>query len=178
MDAQNLQNVYSNENKLLIVITSYHPYSSLRIEVKVSVTMCKVIKIDACQNYHGYRTYYSFDVTAFNCTLVQVSAKLANSLAPDVKVCQLVLSIKKFDGPIHYYYYYASGYISTAWFTRNKHLETYFIIAGRNYIYDKNNYILLYDWQKRTKHMMNIRQNQQHFVTDDPWFLRHDYSIN
>ena len=168
VDAQNLQNVYSNENKLFIVIFSFHPYSSLRIQVKVSVSMCKVIKIDACQNYDVHEPDYSFDVTAFNCTLVQVSAKLVDSLDPDMKACQLVLSIKKFDGPVHYYYYYASEYISTD--------GMYFKIAGRNYIYDKNYNILLYEWQKRTKHLMNIRQHQQNFVTDDPWFLRHDYS--
>ena len=43
------RNIYSAEEKLLVVVYSYRNYSRIRVQLKISSTVCEVIRVDICK---------------------------------------------------------------------------------------------------------------------------------
>ena len=50
------RNMYSTENKLVFVVYSYKEYSNLNVTVKITTSVCDLVRIDICKIYSFWMT--------------------------------------------------------------------------------------------------------------------------
>ena len=55
------RNIYSTFNKLVLVIYSYKEYSKLNVTVKITTSVCDLVRIDICKIYSLYSLWEDFD---------------------------------------------------------------------------------------------------------------------
>ena len=132
-DLLNLQNVYSDQNKLIFVKFAYKEYSSLNLTLKVSFTSCKFVAINVCL----HREHNKFlDMTGIECMIAQVNnippcilyidEENPNKTVDDRSAFDVNIFIEKSLDYYRNYEYHARGYLVNAAyvFTGERHIRT------------------------------------------------------
>ncbi len=113
-DRQNIQNIYSDSNKLIVIIYSFKNYGSLKVGIQFSSTTCIPIKHDPCRdgfankyldmNKQTYVHIKKFDnpvgliLDSLKCAVIQVIMFSSFSKCFSYGDCGIDLAIKKTIG--------------------------------------------------------------------------------
>ena len=143
------RNIYSNNDKIMVIIYSHMCYSSVKSTIYVSSTSCELIKPDLCMipdTSKGYESLtkvqnpfismVSIDTTSIKCSVIQ--------LFVDVKFYCLkfyfekYIFLQKFSKKSLWFDFHVSGFLHAKPFPAKDNLsEISFSASGENYYHDR-----------------------------------------
>ena len=180
-DSKNLQTIYSDQRRLLMVFFSYKEYSSLKFVTEISHTMCLPIRHNICspnfaeeQQREAVPLFsvikpkmseqiFEINMKNLSCAIFQIYRGIldcSKQHPEEVSFCYMHLFIKKLEGFIRHhqwYHYKINGYFSDL-LEKYSCWESWIIIRGENFEHDKKKDINMSTWKDGNEISLNYSQ--------------------
>ena len=184
-DSKNLQTIYSDQRRLLMVFFSYKNYSSIKFVTEVSHTMCMPIRHNICspnfaekqqkQELPLYTVFkpkiteqiFEINLNNLSCAIFQIDRGILDCgrLHPDEQsFCYMHLFIKKLNGFIkhrQWYHYKINGYLSDV-SEKYSCWQSYVFIRGEYFKHDKKSDIKMSTWKDSNE--ISLQYSQYNYV--------------
>ena len=180
-DSRNLQTIYSDQRKLLMVFFSCKRYSSLSFVTEVSHTICLPIRHNICSPYFGekqqkqdiplYTAFkpkiteqiFEININNLSCAIFQIYRGILDcgkQHPHELSFCYMDLFVKKVNGFIRHrqwYHYKINGYFSDV-SEKYSCWDSYVFIRGEYFRHDKKNDIKMSTWKNGNERFLNYSQ--------------------
>ncbi len=151
----NLPNFYSGNNYALLTMHSYPHYSFLNVTLKVSVTLCLVVKVDPCGYFKRYRQLkvmqsgIQINMNDNKCLVVHMHKMVHYYSGLDHVYCGCSVFITKTNA--HSIFRYSSkAYFSDKY--RRYTTQSYLAIMGEGYNIEKP--VTMHEWRDGEKNTL------------------------
>ncbi len=182
--SRNLQNVYSANEKLLVVLYQYSQYSRVNVALTFSPLNCWPVQVDMCRILEAVGKGQQFELGEGNCLVVQLSTHFWRNepfadlpehrnydyYADSIETTQMcyteMLKFVKKNISLSRYKFSVEGFLFFSGMIDKENTLSSFIVKGHDFVHEKKKDLSVYEWRTSKKFLMTSAQLAHMYETN------------